>query len=63
MHHHYGMLHFLGSSSSQLPARGQRLTDEPVSGIKIIIRFCDGETMERLFKDTAFFQVKEIETT
>ncbi|XP_074630054.1 uncharacterized protein LOC141888901 isoform X4 [Acropora palmata] len=37
-------------------AREQRLTEEPVSGIKIIIRTSDGERMERLFKDTAFFQ-------
>lgn len=44
-------------------AREQRLTEEPVSGIKIIIRTCDGERMERLFKDTAFFQVREIDNT
>ncbi|XP_015754657.1 PREDICTED: uncharacterized protein LOC107334240 isoform X2 [Acropora digitifera] len=37
-------------------AREQRLTEEPVSGIKIIIRTSDGERMERLFEDTAFFQ-------
>ena len=30
---------------------------------KIIIRLCDGERMERLFKDTAFFQVREMENT
>ncbi|XP_068733540.1 DNA ligase 1-like isoform X2 [Montipora capricornis] len=36
--------------------REQRLTEEPDSGIKIIIRTHDGKRMQRLFKDTAFFQ-------
>ena len=45
-------------------AREQRLTEEPVSDIKIIIRTSDGERMERLFKDTAFFQVyREMDNT
>ncbi|XP_068733541.1 ensconsin-like isoform X3 [Montipora capricornis] len=37
--------------------REQRLTEEPDSGIKIIIRTHDGKRMQRLFKDTAFFQI------